>query len=167
MARNAQESRGMGISQKETEQQEEIFERVIDIKRVAKVVKGGRRFSFSALVIAGDLKGYVGYGFGKANEVAEAIRKGIDYARRNMIKVPVRDTTIPHEIIGHFGASKILLKPAPKGTGVIANSPLRAIFEACGIKDIVTKSLGSNNHLNMVKATFKAFTQIRKVESSE
>lgn len=143
-------------------QEEKIIEKVVNIKRIAKVVKGGRRFSFSALVIAGDLQGSVGYGFGKANEVPEAIRKGINYAKKNMTKVQMRDSTIPHKVIGHFGASTILLKPSTKGTGVIAGGPIRAIFEACGIKDIVTKSIGSNNNLNVVKATFKAFTQFKE-----
>ncbi len=157
-----QKKQDVSTQQKEIAQEEKIIEKVVSIKRIAKVVKGGRRFSFSALVVVGDSQGSVGYGFGKAKEVPEAIRKGINYAKRNTTKVQMRDSTIPHKVIGHFGASTILLKPSTKGTGVIAGGPMRAIFEACGIKDIVTKSIGSNNHLNVVKATFKAFSQFKR-----
>lgn len=139
----------------------ELKDRVVHINRVAKVVKGGRRFSFSALVVVGDGKGYVGSGLGKANEVPEAIRKAIEHAKRSLIKIPIINKTIPYEIMGKYGASKVLLKPASEGTGVIAGAVVRAIAESAGIENILTKSLGSNNPYNLIKATMRAMEQLR------
>ena len=146
------------------EQVSEFKEKLVAVNRVSKTVKGGRNMRFSALMVVGDEKGRVGCGMGKAVEIPEAIRKGTDDAKKSMITVPMKGTTIPHEVVGVFGTGKIKMLPAPEGTGVIAGGPVRAVLEAVGIKDIVTKSIGSNNKINMVRATLAGLGQLRSAE---
>ncbi|HOJ99419.1 MAG TPA: 30S ribosomal protein S5 [Termitinemataceae bacterium] len=141
-------------------QEKEYVEKLVKLNRTAKVVKGGRRFSFSALTVVGDKKGNVGYGFGKANDVSEAIRKSLEKAKRNMVKLPIRNGTIPHEVLAQFKASSVLLKPACSGTGIIAGGPVRAVMEAGGVTDVLSKSIGSSNQYNVLKATFKAIAKL-------
>jgi small subunit ribosomal protein S5 len=142
------------------EQDREYVEKLVRLNRIAKVVKGGRRFSFSAVSVVGDRNGQVGYGFGKANYVSDAIRKSLDRAKRNMVHVPMRRATIPHPVVGKYKGAEVLLKPASPGTGIIAGGPVRAVMEAAGIKDILSKSMGSANSMNIVKAVFQSFGQI-------
>jgi small subunit ribosomal protein S5 len=144
----------------------DVVDRLVHLNRVAKVVKGGRRFSFSALVVAGDGNGRVGAGLGKANEVPESIRKGFDQAKKNMFAVPIVNGTIPHEVLGEFGSGKVLLKPASEGTGVIAGGAVRAVVESAGIHNVLTKCIGSSNPHNVVKATIAALKQLRTLEET-
>lgn len=153
------------MAKKEFKEQETVFEeKVVAINRVTKVVKGGRRFRFSALVVVGDRKGHVGFGTGKAQEVPEAIKKAVENAKKNLIKVPIVGTTVPHEITGTFGAGKVFFKPASEGTGVIAGGAVRIIFELAGINDVLSKTLGSRTPINMVRATFNGLESLRTAE---
>ena len=145
----------------------EAMERVVQVNRCSKVVKGGRRFSFSALVVVGDRNGQVGYALGKARENADAIRKATEMARRNMVRVTMKDRTLPHEVIGRCGASRVMLKPASKGTGVIAGGGARAVLDLAGVRDVLCKSLGSSSALNVVKATMDGLVQMRSREETE
>jgi len=143
----------------------ELRETVVNINRVTKVVKGGKNFSFSALIVVGDGSGWVGYGAGKAREVPSAISKGIDQAKRNLIRIPMRGTTIPHSVIGRFGAGAVMLKPAGEGTGVIAGGAVRAVLESAGVQDILTKSLGTKNPYNVLRATIQGLSSLHDAES--
>jgi len=152
-------ARGRGGDERER-QEVELIDRLVSVNRVAKVVKGGRRFSFAALVVVGDGKGRVGFGTGKAREVPEAVRKATEEAKRNMMRVPLRQgRTLHHDVQGHFGAGRVILRSAPPGTGIIAGGPMRAVFEALGVQDVVCKSLGSSNPHNMIRATFDALSK--------
>ena len=155
MARNDKQDK------KNTKEDSELVDKLVGINRVAKVVKGGRRFGFAALVVVGDARGKVGFGTGKAKEVPEAIRKATDDAKKNMVRVPLKDgRTLHHDMKGHYGAGKVVLRSAPSGTGIIAGGPMRAVFETLGVQDVVAKSIGTSNPHNMIKATFDAFSSM-------
>ena len=158
--------RGRRDDQQEVREKPEFEERVVHISRNSKVVKGGRRFSFGALVVVGDGKGRVGYGLGKAAEVADAIRKAGDAAKRNLQTITMRGTTIPHDAVGKYSGAQVLIRPASEGTGVIAGGPCRAVLELAGVRDVLSKSLGSNNHLNVTKATLKALGTLRSKDEA-
>jgi small subunit ribosomal protein S5 len=158
--------KGRGDDKRQVREKPEFEERVVHISRNSKVVKGGRRFSFGALVIVGDRKGRVGYGLGKAAEVAEAIRKAGEVAKRNLSTVTMRGTTLPHDSLGKYSGAQVLIRPASKGTGIIAGGPCRAVLELAGVRDVLAKSLGSNNHLNVTKATMEALGKLRTKEEA-
>ncbi|MDR3160673.1 MAG: 30S ribosomal protein S5 [Spirochaetaceae bacterium] len=160
MEHSRERSRDRDRDKNSPEKEKEFVEKLVKLNRTAKVVKGGRRFSFSALTVVGDRKGHVGYGFGKANDVSEAIRKSIEKAKRSLIRLPVKNGTIPHEITGIFKSSEVLLKPACSGTGIIAGGPIRAIMEAGGVTDVLSKSIGAKNQYNVVKATFDCISRM-------
>ncbi len=142
-----------------------MLEKIVALNRVAKVVKGGRRFSFSALVVVGDGKGGVGYGLGKAQEVPEALRKATEHAKKHMIRIPLIDGTLPYEVLGHFGAGRVMLKPASKGTGIIAGGPVRAVMEAAGVSDVLAKAIGTNNPHNVLRATVEGLASLRSADA--
>ncbi|MDO4546706.1 MAG: 30S ribosomal protein S5 [Clostridia bacterium] len=152
------------MQRREREQESEFKEKLVYVNRVAKVVKGGKNFRFTALMVVGDGAGRISCGMGKATEIPEAIRKGVEDAKKQMVNISIKDTTIPHEVVGVFGKGRVLMMPAPEGTGVIAGGPVRAVIEAVGIKDIRTKSIGSNNPINMVRATIEGLKQLRNIE---